>query len=77
MFEFKFGRICYFCSSCGFLVYSENKDDLSCLCICLGLLDSDINECLISYNFVSFKVNWDMFNIEILCFDGFEFSRGR
>ena len=76
-FEFKPGRIRYFCSYCGSPIYSENKDDPSRLRIRLGLLDSDINERPISHNFVSSKANWDTFDEKIPCYDGFEPSRGK
>lgn len=74
-FEFKAGRIRYFCRCCGSPIYSENKEDMSRLRIRLGLLDSDITERPISHNFVSSKANWDTFDSDIPCYDGFEPSR--
>ena len=54
-FEFKLGRIRYFCSACGSPIYSENLDDISRLRLRLGILDSDITERPMSHNFVSSK----------------------
>ncbi|MFK3861876.1 GFA family protein [Pseudoalteromonas rhizosphaerae] len=74
-FEFKPGRIRYFCSACGSPIYSENLDDISRLRLRLGILDSDITERPMSHNFVSSKANWEQINADIPHYDGFEPTR--
>lgn len=74
-FEFKPGRIRYFCSACGSPIYSENLDDIRRLRLRLGVLDSDITERPISHNFVSSKANWEQINADIPHYDGFEPTR--
>jgi hypothetical protein len=74
-FEFKPGRIRYFCSACGSPIYSENLDDISRLRLRLGILYSDITERPISHNFVSSKANWEQINADIPHYDGFEPTR--
>ena len=74
-FEFKPGRIRYFCTTCGNPIYSENRDDQARLRLRLGILDSDIIERPISHNFYTSKASWEDLDAKLVRYEGFEPSR--
>lgn len=74
-FELRPGKRRHFCAICASPVYSSNDADPSRVRLRLGILDSDIQEQVLSHNFVSSKANWDCFESSLPQYNSHEPGR--
>ena len=74
-YEYRPGKIRYFCSACGSPIYSSNVADPHRIRIRLGVIDSPIQERPISHNFVSSRACWEDLDAKLPRSDGYEPGR--
>lgn len=69
------GKKCHFYKVCASPIFSSNEQSQDRLRLCLGILDSDIEERPLSHNFVSSCANWDDLDANLPRYDAHEPTR--